>query len=91
MRDPLVARYPVDETTYDLLLVLSSKLEAMHVYERFGNEDRHRELARELMEDDARHASQLLDALRDRLVADAPHASDGSEERESPFGMGALG
>jgi hypothetical protein len=68
MPQPPQTRYPIDDATYDLLVVISSKLEAMHVYERFardGEEDR--ALCERLKEDDTRHIDLLVDALRERL------------------------
>lgn len=68
MPQPSLSRYPIDDATYDLLVVISSKLEAMHVYERFardGEEDR--ALCERLREDDTRHVGVLVAALRERL------------------------
>ena len=57
----------VDDATYDLLQTLLAKLEAIEAYELYaldGNEA----LFRELLEDERRHAAQLVAALRERLA-----------------------
>jgi hypothetical protein len=58
----------VDDATYDLLQALTSKLEAIEAYEQYalnGNAS----IFEELLEDERRHASRLLDALQERLTA----------------------
>lgn len=58
----------VDDATYDLLQALTSKLEAIEAYEQYiddGNET----IFRELLEDERRHATRLVGALRERLTA----------------------
>lgn len=57
----------VDDATYDLLQALASKLEAIEAYEQYvldGNEG----IFSELLEDERRHATLLVGALRDRLT-----------------------
>jgi hypothetical protein len=57
----------VDDATYDLLQALTSKLEAIEAYEQYvldGNES----IFGELLEDERRHATRLVDALRERLA-----------------------
>ncbi len=57
----------VDDATYDLLQALTSKLEAIEAYEQYvldGNEA----IFGELLEDERRHATLLVGALRDRLT-----------------------
>jgi hypothetical protein len=52
----------VDDATYDLLQALTSKLEAIEAYEQYvldGNE---------LLDDERRHATRLVGALRERLT-----------------------
>jgi hypothetical protein len=59
---------PVDDATYDLLQALTSKLEAIEAYERYQDDDDTGVFGR-LLEDDRRHATMLLEALRQRLSA----------------------
>lgn len=68
MQQVPLTRHLIDDTTYDLLVVISSKLEAMHVYERFASDgDQDRALCERLRRDDARHVDLLVEALRERL------------------------
>ena len=61
---------PVDDATYDLLQALTSKLEAIEAYRMYAEDDEgSAELFERLAREDAEHASQLLDALRDKLSA----------------------
>jgi hypothetical protein len=58
---------PVDDATYDLLQALTSKLEAIEAYRVYAEDDGSPELFERLAREDAQHAEQLLDALRERL------------------------
>jgi hypothetical protein len=58
----------VDDATYDLLQALTSKLEAIEAYEQYVL-DGNGSLFSELLEDERRHARQLVAALRERLVS----------------------
>lgn len=58
---------PVDNATYDLLMALSSKLEAIDTYRTYAA-DGHAELWRELAGDDRRHAERLLNELKQRIA-----------------------
>ena len=58
--------YPVDDATYNLLQALTSKLEAIEAYEQYASDDTDG-LFERLIEDERRHASELLDALKRRL------------------------
>jgi hypothetical protein len=62
-----VASSPVDDATYNLLQALTSKLEALEVYEQYQQEDDTGTFSR-LLEEDREHATMLLEALRDRLM-----------------------
>jgi hypothetical protein len=62
-----VASGVVDDATYDLLQALTSKLEAIEAYEQYAL-DGNASIFAELLEDERRHASRLLDALRERLT-----------------------
>ena len=59
---------PVDNATYNLLKALGEKLEAIETYREYeqdGGEGA--ELFRQMGQEDAEHAQQLLDALRRQL------------------------
>jgi hypothetical protein len=58
---------PVDDATYDLLMALASKLEAIDTYRTYA-EDGNAGLWRELASDEGRHAERLYDALRQRIA-----------------------
>ena len=58
---------PVDDATYDLLMALSSKLEAIDTYRVYA-EDGHADLWQELAGDERRHADRLLTELKGRLA-----------------------
>lgn len=58
--------YPVDDATYNLLQALTSKLEAIEAYEQYESDDPEGVFG-QLIEDERRHAQQLLEALRARL------------------------
>ena len=60
---------PVDDQLYDILQSLVSKCEALEAYAKY-EEDADEETAqlfRRMGADDARHAEELLQALRQRL------------------------
>jgi len=57
---------PVDDATYDLLMALSSKLEAIDTYRVYA-EDGNADLWEELATDERRHAERLYDTLRQRI------------------------
>jgi hypothetical protein len=58
---------PVDDATYNLLMALTSKLEAIDVYQAYA-EDGHAELWRELATDERQHAERLFNELKQRLA-----------------------
>jgi hypothetical protein len=58
---------PVDDATYDLMMALSSKLEAIDTYRTYA-EDGQAELWQELASDERRHAERLFEALRERIA-----------------------
>jgi hypothetical protein len=63
-----IYRHRIDRTTYNLLVVLSAKLEALDVYERLDSgRVRDHGLRERFQKDDRRHADLLVDALRHRL------------------------
>ena len=59
---------PVDDETYNLLMALTSKLEAIEVYQVYA-EDGRPELWRELAIEERRHAEQLFNELKQRLAS----------------------
>ena len=59
---------PIDDETYDLLMALASKLEAIDTYRVYAG-DGNPELWRELAGDEARHAERLYTELRRRIAA----------------------
>jgi hypothetical protein len=59
---------PIDDVTYNLLMALTSKLEAIDVYQVYA-EDGNATLWRELASDERRHAEQILAELKQRLAA----------------------
>lgn len=60
---------PIDDQLYDLLQALTSKCEAIEAYAKYEQDadGDTRQLLQRLGRDDAEHARQLLDALRQRL------------------------
>lgn len=58
---------PVDDATYDLLMALSSKLEAIDTYRVYA-EDGDADLWEELANDERRHAERLYETLRQRIA-----------------------
>ena len=59
---------PIDDVTYNLLMALTSKLEAIDVYQVYA-EDGNAGLWRELATDERRHADRLLSELTQRMAA----------------------
>jgi rubrerythrin len=59
---------PVDDATYDVLMALASKLEAIDTYRKYADDGQNAELWQQLAKDDRRHADLLLDELRGRLT-----------------------
>ena len=58
---------PIDDETYNLLMALASKLEAIDVYQVYA-EDGHADLWRELATEERRQADRLLGELKERLA-----------------------
>ena len=60
---------PIDDQLYDLLQALTSKCEAIEAYAKYEEDadGEVRQLFQSLANDEARHAEQLLEALRGRL------------------------
>jgi hypothetical protein len=62
-----VPESPVDDRTYNVLQALTSKLEAIEAYQIY-QEDDDSGLFEELIEDERRQASRLLEELRGLLA-----------------------
>ena len=58
---------PVDDMTYDVLMALASKLEAIDTYQVYA-EDGNAGLWRELATDERGHAERLFNELKQRLA-----------------------
>lgn len=59
---------PVDDRTYNVLQALMSTLESIDAYEMYMQEETDGGLFGELLEDERRHATRLLDELRACIV-----------------------
>jgi hypothetical protein len=59
---------PIDDQTYNVLMALTSKLEAIDTYQVYA-EDGPAELWRELAMDERRHAERLFTELKQRLAS----------------------
>jgi hypothetical protein len=61
--------YPVDNNTYNLIQMTAAKLESLEVYQKYQKDadQQTRGLLDGLIEEDRRHAEQLIDALRQAL------------------------
>jgi hypothetical protein len=60
-------RSPIDDETYDVLMALASKLEAIDTYRTYAA-DGNAGLWQELAQDEGRHADRLVAELRRRLA-----------------------
>jgi hypothetical protein len=58
---------PVDDATYDVLMALASKLEAIDTYQVYA-EDGNADLWRDLARDERRHAERLFGELKQRIA-----------------------
>ena len=59
---------PIDDETYNLLMALTSKLEAIDVYQVYA-EDGNAEMWRDLAIEERRHADRILTELKQRFAA----------------------
>jgi hypothetical protein len=61
--------FPVDNATYNLLVTLTEKLQALESYGKYSQDatGSDSELYRQLIDEDTRHAEQLYETLRDRI------------------------
>jgi hypothetical protein len=60
---------PVDDATYDVIMALASKLEAIDTYQKYEKDGADADLWQQMARDDRRHADRLMDALRRHLTA----------------------
>jgi hypothetical protein len=62
-------RFPVDNATYNLLMTLSNKLQALEAYGKYADDGSggEQELYRQLIDEDTRHAEQIYEALKERI------------------------
>jgi hypothetical protein len=62
-------QFPVDNGTYNLLVTLTEKLQALETYRTYSKDvsGRELELYEQLIEEDTRHAEQVMEVLRERL------------------------
>ena len=58
---------PIDDATYDILMALTSKLEAIDTYQVYAD-DGNADLWRELAQDERRHAERLFNELKQRIA-----------------------
>jgi hypothetical protein len=58
---------PIDNETYDVLMALASKLEAIDTYKKYA-QDGNARVWRQLATDERRHADQLFTELKRRLA-----------------------
>jgi rubrerythrin len=59
---------PVDDPTYNVLMALASKLEAIDTYRKYADDGGNAALWLQLAEDDRRHADRLLEELKSHLT-----------------------
>ena len=61
--------YPVDDATYNLMVTLTEKLQALKTYEMYAKDvsGREAELYRELIDEDTRHAQRIYEVLQERI------------------------
>ena len=58
---------PVDDATYNVLMALASKLEAIDTYRKYSSDGKNAELWQQLAQDDRKHADKLLQELKSCL------------------------
>jgi hypothetical protein len=60
---------PVDDATYDVIMALASKLEAIDTYRKYEKDGGSADLWQQMAQDDRRHADRLMDELRRQLTS----------------------
>ena len=66
-RGSMTVESPVDDATYNVLMALASKLEAIDTYRKYSSDGKNGELWQQLAQDDRKHADKLLEELRSCL------------------------
>jgi hypothetical protein len=61
--------YPVDDGTYNLMVTLTEKLQAIESYRMYSEDvgGQEQELYRQLIDEDTRHAQQIFEVLKQRI------------------------
>lgn len=62
-------QFPVDDGTYNLMTTLTEKLQALESYEIYAQDvtGPEKELYRQLIEEDTRHAERIFEVLKERI------------------------
>lgn len=62
-------QFPVDDGTYNLMVTLTEKLQAIETYQKYSQDvsGREQELYRKLIDEDTQHAQEILEVLKERL------------------------
>ena len=62
-------QFPVDDATYDLMVTLTEKLQAIETYQKYIQDvsGREQELYRKLIDEDSRHAEEIMQVLKEHL------------------------
>jgi hypothetical protein len=61
--------FPIDNGTYNLMVTLTEKLQALDTYRQYSQDvsGPELELYQQLIEEDTRHAEQIFEVLRERI------------------------
>jgi hypothetical protein len=68
-RPSMTTDSPVDDATYNVLMALASKLEAIDTYKKYASDGKNGDLWRQLAQEDRQHADMLLKELRGALTS----------------------
>jgi hypothetical protein len=62
--------FPVDNATYNLMTTLTEKLQALETYRKYAKDvsGAEGELYQQLIDEDTRHAEQIVELLRERFA-----------------------
>ena len=62
-------QFPIDNGTYNLLVTLTEKLQALETYRTYSKDvsGSELELYKQLIDEDTRHAQQIYEVLRERI------------------------
>jgi hypothetical protein len=64
-----MSQSPVDDATYDVIMALASKLEAIDTYKKYEKDGGNSDIWQQMAQDDRRHADRLMDELRRHLTS----------------------